>query len=110
MNKSELNWAKQEVMNFTPLATTSNHRGCDRLIKFSRHLNTAAEGAPTLGSVGLPAGPVQAKFFRPAGPAGPAGSFVDLFDFDWRIYLSRVPTAALEHLLPRDDSRVTSTM
>ena len=34
MNKSELNWAKQEVTNFTPLGTTNNHRGCNRLIKF----------------------------------------------------------------------------
>ena len=73
-------------------------------------MNTDEDGVPQLGLVRLPVGPVQAKFFHPAGPAGSLGDFGNLYEFDWRIYLARVPPAALQHLLPRADSRVNATM
>ena len=106
MEASDLVWVNNEIMNRTVLAMSSNQRGGNSLIKWYRACNTDAGGIPTSRAVGLPARPVLSRWFAPAGPYGPDGNFADLYQFDWRIFVARIPPHLQDYLFPASSSAV----
>ena len=106
MQASELAWAQRQLQEGSALVSNSNHRGANSFIKYIRVVTTELNGEPFQGSVGLPADPVTARFFAPAGPSGPAGHFTEPFDFDWRIYVGRLPSQLQTYLFPTSQSQV----
>ena len=106
MHASELASFNALANNGSVLSQNSNHKGGNSLLKYIRTQYQTPAGEPTIPAAGLPATPVTSRFFAPTGPYGRAGQFAGEYQFDWRIYVAKLPQWMQAFLFPNANSSV----